>query len=116
VTGQEVLARRSRRITIAFWLGQGLFVCGVVASGTWGAAGGAGLLITTVRMVGAAGACLTLLYAFTIGLRCPWCRSDLSSVLTHGDWSVERPEVRCCPHCGHDLNDTVPNDTAARPG
>lgn len=60
-----------------------------------------------VSLLGFSLAFVAGLYAYRQALRCPWCRMNLIPLVERRYGCSVGDHVKQCPHCNHQLDDTV---------
>jgi uncharacterized Zn-finger protein len=104
MTGREKLNRRVRMVMRVAYLGAGLCVTSFLLGFI-----GLGRLLPVLFLLGFAMIFISLVFAHSGSIRCPWCRANLSVVGLRGEEVLSfDARIQCCPYCGHRLDEELP--------
>jgi hypothetical protein len=107
MTSREILNRRGRRISWVVYVGFVLFMCGVCAAMIWGQAGNTPSAVAAIAFSGFGVMAVGMMWASRVGLRCPSCRGNVSSIVLDGGGFTVGSAVRYCPYCGRLLDEEL---------
>jgi hypothetical protein len=103
MTARERLNGRMLWILGIAYTGTGLFVLGILIGVALGQRP-----IMAILVPGFAIAFVSVMIAQFFGLRCPFCRGNLATLLLHhGGLRINR-RVCFCPYCGKNLDEELP--------